>query len=131
MEQTAVNETRQIGTVELLTPRIYNVDSSELVPKNFKTEIAVPPGKYPVYSDGWSHYWMVTGKITHRGMHRMGDGVFSTMDSDYVDVTSPDVTVPSKIFGPDEFADFLKNDPVCQPGLQQRLVFTLDSGDKE
>jgi len=121
--------TTQIGTVDVLFPRTYSLDPTST--SNDGAAVLVQPGSYPVYSDGWSHYWLMTGKINHAGMHRLGDGAFTHHAGDWIDETSPDVTFMSGVFGPDEFADFLDNDPVCQPGAAQRLVFHVERPDEE
>jgi hypothetical protein len=113
----------QIGTVEILRVRIYPVDPEQDVADILATSAVVDPGEYPVYREGDTTYWMMTGKVNKRGFERLGDGMFAINGHD--EASDTEVTFPSKRLGPDEFADLLA-DAVCVDGPEQRLVFRLD-----
>jgi hypothetical protein len=108
----------QIGTVRITRPRIYKLDPWASDNYNPATAI-VEPGEYPVYRDGLSHYWRMTGVLNHRSV-RLGDGMFTMNGSDVP--SEDDVVFYSLRYGPDEWADLLAEfgreaDPA--------LVFTL------
>lgn len=101
-----------VGTVRLLRDRIYLVD---------RWEFAVEPGAYPLYSDGLSYFWMMDGVINLGGMFSHGDGLF-TMGFD--ERSTFKVRFPSRIFGAEEFEEWLKFDE-CLPGPKQRIEIII------
>jgi hypothetical protein len=108
----------QIGTVRITRPRIYKLDAWASDNYNPATAI-VEPGEYPVYRDGFTRYWRMTGVLNHRSV-RLGDGMFTMNGSDVP--SEDDVVFYSLRYGPDEWADLLAEfggeaDPA--------LVFTL------
>jgi hypothetical protein len=108
----------RIGYVEILRTRVYPLDAA-LGYDSAATTVVVAPGVYPLWRDGISHFWMMTGHVNSGRMHRLGDGIFSMMSAD--EAGGPEVTFPSKVFGPDEWADFLA-EPTCTEGHpEQRL----------
>lgn len=110
---------RQIGTVELLRFRVYPID-----PRNpYGAEACVDPGTFPVYSDGDTYSWVMTGHVNGAGVRQIGDGLFEVNPNDTP--TEREVQFASRTFGRDEFAELLA-DPVCQEGPAQRLRFHLD-----
>lgn len=115
---------QQIGTVKITRPRIYKLDPWASDDFNPATAV-VEPDEYPVYEDGISRYWRMTGVLNHQ-MARLGDGMF-TMNSG--DVRSDDdVVFYSLRYGPDEWDDLLATfaqDP------NPALVFTLTAEAEE
>lgn len=124
MNQTTTGR-RRIGSVRVLATRVYTIDPEQDVTNALATTAIVEPGEYPVYRDGDTTYWMLTGHVNKRGFERLGDGLFAINAGD--EASEEEVRFPSKRFGPDEFADLLA-DPVCVEGPAQRLVFTLEDG---
>lgn len=113
---------KKVGTVELLTERIYPLDAVAVECRD-RTTVVVEPGVYPVYRDIDAFYWMMTGRINGRGFKKIGDGMFEMRASD--SAAGPEVTLPSARFGVDQFRKFLA-EPTCTEGDgQQRLRFTL------
>lgn len=110
-----------VGTVEILRQRIYNLDPEASGPN--VTEVVVEPGTFPLYSDGLSYYWSMTGRINARGFHRLGDGLFVLQMND--EGSGAEVTFPSHTYGTDEWQALL-DEPVCQEGNpEQRLRIRL------
>jgi hypothetical protein len=111
----------QIGTVEITRSRIYPLDP--WLPEHVKetaAQVVVQPGIYPVYRDGLSHYWRMTGVLNHRH-YRMGDGIFALSTGDVP--SDDDVVFYSMRYGPDEWAELLNGydtDP------DPRLILTLN-----
>jgi hypothetical protein len=117
-----MSEFKEIGVVEILATRIYPLDpqNSSLI----RTEVSVEPGTYRVFSDGFSHFWLMHGHLTLNSI-RLGDGMFTfTPRADMtVDI---EVQFTSLIYGPDEWTNFLKNEPVAIEGHpDQRLRFSF------
>ena len=109
---------QQIGTVRVTRTRIYQLDPQALERWNPATVI-VEPGEYPLYLDGFTRYWRMTGVLNHRSA-RLGDGMF-TMNS--ADVPSEDdVVFYSRRYGPDEWAGLLAE---FAAETNPALVFTL------
>jgi hypothetical protein len=115
--------TQKVGSVRILRTRIYCIDPEQDVSDIAATTAVVEPGEYPVYRDGDTTFWMLSGHVNARGFERLGDGMFAIQPGDAA--TDTEVRFPSKRLGPEEFADLLA-DPVCVDGPDQRLVFTLD-----
>jgi hypothetical protein len=115
---------KRIGTVEILRMRNYPLD-----PMNrdmLATEVVVNTGEYPLMSDGYTHLWMMTGRINGNFMRR-GDGMFVGGGGD-MPIDNLVVTFPSRIFGPDEWKELLDH-PTCQEGHpEQRLRITVNNG---
>ena len=89
---------QQIGTVTITRTRSTELDPWASDDFNPATAI-VEPGEYPVYEDGFTRYWRMTGVLNHQSV-RLGDGMF-TMNSG--DVRSDDdVVFYSLRYGPDE-----------------------------
>lgn len=112
----------QIGTIEILRDRVYKMDAEChcLTP----TTVVVRSGMYPIYRDGISTFWTMSGKLDMSGPWRMGDGMFSmspggTMPSDI------EVQFPSKRFGPDEWADLLTEDTFVEGHPNQRIRVSM------
>jgi hypothetical protein len=108
----------QIGTVRITRLRIYKLDpwaSDDFSPAT----AIVEPGEYPVYREGLSHYWRMTGVLNQRH-YRMGDGMFSMSEGDVP--SDDDVVFYSLRYGPDEW-EKLMTDFGQEPN--PALVFTL------
>jgi hypothetical protein len=113
---------KQIGTVEILTHRIYPLDGMVYDPQGGSTVI-VDPGTYPLYSDGFSTCWLLDGELNNRNA-RKGDGLFTMGGADVK--TGLSIRVPSKMYGPDDWADFC-NEPVATEGHpEQRLRIAIN-----
>jgi hypothetical protein len=113
-------EWEQVGTVEILRLRIYPIDPmAEDSP--LRTYVAVEPGVYPVFRKFDAYRWMMEGRINKRTA-KIGDGLFEMNAGDMP--TGPEVRFSSQVFGAEQFAEFL-NDPMCQPGPEQRLRFNI------
>jgi hypothetical protein len=110
---------QQIGTVRITRTRSYPLDPS--APDHLpRAEVLVEPGEYPVYQDGLSHYWRMTGVINHRH-YRLGDGMFAINQGG--DVRSEDdVVFYSGRLGPDEFAGLMADFAAMR---EPALVFTV------
>lgn len=114
---------QQIGEVEITRDRIYNLDPAIRPDDPLATTVCVQPGTYPVYRDGMSHYWQMTGTVNHNS-YRLGDGAFRLNPGD---VPSEDeVVFYSRRYGPHEWADLMAEFDRA-PG--SRLVFTLSLGE--
>ena len=113
---------QQIGTVRVTRQRIYQLDP-QASGMGLAATVIVEPGEYPLYLDGFTRYWRMTGVLNHRSV-RLGDGMF-TMNS--ADVPSEDdVVFYSRRYGPDEWADLLAE---FTAAADPALVFTLaDAG---
>jgi len=108
----------QIGEVEILRTRVYPLDAA-LRDEPHATTVVVEPGSFPLYQDGISRFWLMSGRVNVGRMHRLGDGIFALSGNDQPsDVV---VTFPSRVFGPDEWAEFVA-EPACSEGShEQRL----------
>jgi hypothetical protein len=112
----------QIGTVEILKTRVYALDDA-VAHDAAATTVVVEPGTFPLYLDGISYFWMLTGRINTGRSRRLGDGIFSM--SSFDEAGGPEVTFPSKTFGPDEWDEFTA-EPTCTEGHpEQRLRISL------
>lgn len=112
----------QVGTVEVLKSRIYPIDPVG-DPSPLRTTVAVEPGTYPVYRKFDAFLWLMRGRVNERNA-KLGDGLFMMSSGDKP--TGVEVQFPSQVFGPDQFAEFMA-DPICQPGIQQRLRFNVEA----
>lgn len=112
---------KQIGQIELLVNRIYKLDA-DCACMNPST-VVVPAGIYPLFSDGFSTYWVMRGKMNMRGPWRMGDGMFSMSDGDVL--SEIEVEFPSRRFGADEWADLLTEDTFTEGNEYQRFLVTI------
>ncbi len=119
------NGFKQIGTVEILRDRIYSLD-----PYNREitaTEVVVPPGVYPLLSDGYSHLWMMTGKLNGQLLRR-GDGLMlGVKHANAMPLDGIVVTFPSKLFGPDDWKDLLDYPENREGHSDQRLRITINN----
>lgn len=115
---------KQIGVVEVTRRRVYPLDPvapryDEPDYSPLKTEVVVEPGEYPVYEDGISRYWRMTGFLNH-GLHQIGDGMIAFHGGD--DPSDDDAIVYSRRYGPDEWAELM----VGFRTPNSALVFTLE-----
>ena len=109
---------QQIGTVQITRTRIYQLDPWALERWNPAT-VVVEPGEYPVFLDGFTRYWRMTGVLNHRSA-RLGDGMFTMHEGDVP--SEDDVVFYSRRYGPDEWADLLAE---FGRDADPALVFTL------
>lgn len=115
-------EWEQVGTVEILHPRVYNLDPAA-ADHVLATQVFVESGIYPVFRRFNAIRWLMRGRINERNA-KIGDGLFELHGGDVP--TGLEVQFPSRTFGVKEFAEFL-DEPVCQPGPGQRLAFAMDA----
>lgn len=108
----------QIGTVTISRPRVYPLDPAAL---DSPATVVVPPGEYPVFQDGLSRYWRMTGTLNHQRFNRLGDGMFSASASDAP--SDDDVVFYSRRYGPDEWAELLS---AVAAETNPALTFTLN-----
>lgn len=106
----------QIGTVTINRPRAYPLDPAAL---ESPTSVFVPPGEYPVYLDGFTRYWRMTGSLNQQ-FSRLGDGTFSFGGDGPSD---DDVIFYSPRYGPDEWAELIAAFAI---EANPALVFTLN-----
>jgi len=95
----------QIGTVRITRTRIYKLDPWASDDYGVPATAIVEPGEYPVYEDGMSRYWRMTGVLNHRSV-RLGDGLFTMNGADVP--SEDDVVFYSLRYGPDEWAALLE-----------------------
>lgn len=114
-------EWEQVGTVEILRGRVYPIDPHG-GDHALSTFVFVEPGVYPVYRKFDAYLWLMRGRINERHA-KIGDGLFEMSNGDKP--TGVEVQFPSQTFGAEQFAEF-RADPICQPGPEQRLVFTIN-----
>lgn len=119
---TAIFKPHLVGSVEILVDRVYPLDPECRC--DGRATVYVPAGRYPLYRDFDAYYWVMSGAINARGLTKIGDGMFAASYGD--SPTGPEISVCSKRFGVEDFADFLATDPACVEGSGQRLRFTLD-----
>ena len=117
---------QQIGTVQITRPRVYNLDpyapdDGRYVPAS----VFVEPGEYPVYQDGLSRYWRMTG-VLNLALNRMGDGMFAFRAGGGDEPSDDDVVFYSRRYGPDEWEKLTGE---FHRELHPALVFTLAEGD--
>lgn len=101
---------KRVGTFEVMRDRVYAIDPHTPDPR---VQAVVKPGIYPLYSDGWSYFWVMIGTLNMGGFTRRGDGMMISIRGD-VD-SGVGVSFPSKFYGADEFKE-LRNHPDAQPG---------------
>lgn len=110
----------QIGTVEVLKLRNYAIDSESPQPR---TEVIVAPGIFPLYKEGLSHFWLMTGTLNLGGVKRMGDGLFIQTPGDIP--SDIKVTFPSRFMGPDEFNNLQLHPQATEGDPEQRIRIKL------
>lgn len=117
----------QIGTVEILAPRSYPLDPEHPRARE-GTWMLVEPGKYPLYREGITYYWVMTGRRNQLGVSRSGDGIFVVARNDAP--AGPELTFASRRRGPDEWAELLADDTSVEgsPGQRLRITLAEDSG---
>lgn len=114
---------QQIGTVRITRQRIYPLDP--LAPDaTAAASVIVEPGEYPVYRDGFTRYWRMTGVLNHQ-TKRLGDGMFTMSPFDVP--SDDDVVFYSRRYGPGEWEDLLAG---FARDADPRLVFTLTDGEE-
>lgn len=96
----------RIGTIRITRARVYPLDPEAVRPLS-QAMVIVSPGEYPVYQDGLSCYWRMTGVINHDS-YRIGDGMFAMSQADVP--SDDDVVFYSARFGPDEWEELLQDD---------------------
>lgn len=114
----------KIGTVELLKPRVYQLDA--YAHELSASTVVVQPGTYDLHRDGDTTYWMMRGTLNRRLWH-IGDGAFMVSDSD--EPSDVEVVFPSRRFGPDEWADLMASPEFAEGRLSQRLRVTIESAE--
>ena len=119
---TDVFEAQAVGSVEILVDRVYPLDPECRC--DGRRTVYVQAGSYPVYRDFDAYFWVMTGRINARGFFKIGDGMFAMISGD--SPVGPEISVCSKRFGVEDFAEFQATDPACVEGPSRRLVFTLD-----
>jgi len=120
-----MSEFRPIGTVETFRGRQYALDA-EMHSEPLATWVSVNPGVYTLYSNGLSTFWMMKGQIVTNYMNRMGDGMFS-VGGPMTDDSRPEVVFPSRVFGIDEWDDFVNRDVTTREGHpEQRVRILID-----
>lgn len=110
---------RQIGTITISRPRVYPLDPAAM---DGPTTVVVQPGEYPVYLDGFTRYWRMTGTLNHQMFSRLGDGMFSMSRSDAP--SEDDVVFYSRRYGPDEWAELTAG---FAAETNPAVVFALDA----
>lgn len=112
----------QIGTVDILHQRIYTLDPHADVTDLHAASAVVEPGTYPVYRDGQSIYWMLTGRLNQRGSHQVGSDMFLLHLHDKPG--EQEVRFRSPRFTRHDLTAMLA-EPFCTEGPDQRLRFHL------
>ena len=121
----------QIGTVRITRARVYQLDPWA-DPTPTTASVLVEPGEYPVYRDGLSHYWRMTGTL-NRQVSRVGDGMFAfAVDPGTQTLcdepSDDDVVFYSLRLGPDEWQELLDG---FAGDTDPALVFTLTAKAEE
>ena len=112
---------KQIGTVRITRVRNYPLDPYTSSDRGYVPEdVLVEPGEYPVYEDGLSRYWRMTGFL-NRGAYRMGDGMFGFSEGDADVRSDDDVVFYSRRYGPDDWKKLMSEFKI---GRNPALVFT-------
>lgn len=122
---TTTTGRQQIGTVRITRTRDYALDPA-MGHEATATTVLVQPGDYPVYRDGLSRYWRMTGVINHRH-YRIGDGMFAINEGGDVP-SEDDVVFYSRRYGPDEWAELLG---AFEAETEPRLVFSLSENEDQ
>jgi hypothetical protein len=107
----------EIGTVEVLRPRIYSAPDG--------SDIAVEPGLYPLLiEDGGIIRWRMTGRPSVRRapeFESLGDGLFLAKPGGDAPMGA-EIEHLGRSFTRTEFRDFLLTEPVVTEGhAEQRL----------
>jgi hypothetical protein len=113
----------RIGSIEILRLRVYNLDSE--CHCDTATSVVVQPGRYDLYRDGDMIFWMLKGRLNLRGFHRLGDGLFVLHEGDVE--SDIEVVIPTKRFGPKEWASLLDEDGFTEGHPEQRIRVLLDA----
>lgn len=112
---------KKIGTIEILADRTYPLDPYSANPES---EAVVSPGKCDLYKINDSIFWLMMGKLNVGGMQPLGDGLFTVKAWD--ELSDIDVKIPSRFYGPDEWAELLAH-PICtEDHPSQRLRVRMD-----
>ena len=114
---------REVGTVEILRERVYPLDPNT-GDSPVASTVVVAPGVYPLWRVADATYWMMSGHLNSGGFDKIGDGLFVMRAGDGAD--GPQVTFPSRRFGPDEWAAFLA-DPSCVEGDPEQRLRILET----
>lgn len=112
----------RIGSVEIMRLRVYNLDTECREPNC--TTVLVEPGRYDLYRDGDTTFWLMRGLINRRGSWRLGDGLHVLIDGD--DPSDVEVVFPSRRFGPNDWADLLATPEFSEGHDAQRVRVLLD-----
>jgi hypothetical protein len=112
------NEFKHVGSVEIMVSRIYPLDPYNREPT--RTEAIVEPGHYPLMFDGYSHVWVMSGKLNGQLLRR-GDGLMVGTPNANAIMLNIDVTFPSKLYGPDDWKDMIEHESWREGHPNQRL----------
>ncbi len=115
-----VSQWVQVGTVEILRDRVYPLDPTSEGP--LATSVYVEAGTWPLYQRHGVTRWLMTGRINERH-EKIGDGLFM-FHSENDNPVGLEVRFPSRAYGPEQLAELMA-EPLCQPGPDQRLRFTI------
>lgn len=105
---------QQIGLVTILRDRYYD-------------DVLVPAGTYPVLKAGSEIFWRMDGYPATQEetkIERLGDGLFGIWPGGDMVTSAVAVKHESKRFSASQFSALLEL-PLCQPGEEQRLSFSL------
>lgn len=108
----------RIGTVTVVNnARLWPLDAASSDPvlgvyANVGTEC-------PLYSDGMSIFWVISGYLNAGGFQPKGDGLAMSVPWDIE--SNIEVTVPSPVFGQDDWARFLTEPHTQEGSPEQRL----------
>jgi hypothetical protein len=117
----------QIGTVRITRRRVYQLDPYAPGHAYVPVSVVVEPGEYPVYQDGLSRYWRMTGFL-NRMVNRLGDGMFAMTRPLRDEPGDDDVVFYSRRYGPDEWDALLAG---FARDLDPALTFALAVGPKD
>ena len=120
-----MSDFKHIGSVEILRSRIYNLDPYTGSDPT-ATAVVVEPGVYPLLSDGYSHVWVMTGKLNGQFLRR-GDGLILATKGANAMPLNIDVTFPSKLFGPDDWKELLAYPENREGHPEQRIRITINN----
>lgn len=112
-------EATQIGTVELLRPRVYPFDGGDMF---------VEPGTYPVvWHPGGQVTFLLTGRHSrHAGtdVRELGDGLFMVRPG-YDESDGDEVEFPYGCWSPTAFAELIDDPVAIERHPDQRLRFNI------
>lgn len=114
---------RQIGTVQTLIDRVYQINPS--LDRWEGNSAFVTPGVWPLLcTEQGERFWVMDGRTSewHCDVDPVGGGMFVVHQGDVV--SDQKVVVGSMRYTELEWERFLTG-PLCQPGPEQRLVVTL------